>query len=797
MFLSGTIATGHLLLFALAFLLCLVFIFITMLYKKESSIPFSSLHGMGFYCKDLVNSDEVFSDKLCQLLGKERIADLEEFLLCFEDIDKSILVDIFSRIGGAYNCGLEKGGACSESIKFTNQKDNTVKYCICSYTYITASSSKELLKIVVLFHDVSAGIEALQGIKHENSILKKDLVYKSNIINSLPFPVWVRDKNFKIQYSNTQFNYLVPKEQQYSAKINIARKEKELSEKAYNTNVVQSEEIYVVINGKRNLYHFYEVPITDSGLVMGTCYDCGDKDQIKSELQRHVAAQSDLLESTASAVAVYGSDMKLKFFNQAFVKMWGLEEHWLVTQPSYTEFLNKLRSDRKLPEQIDFQLFKKEQLSLFTDLTLTHNDFLYLPDGRSLRVIVIPHALGGLLFSYEDMTDRLALERSYNTLTAVQKSTINHLNEGITVFSEDGRLQISNTQFAKMWGVSDSVLGSKPHFVVVIEKILENTDDFSKNESFKEDFFSCINSRKKSRLKIEKTDGSIIDVLFVPLPDGATLICYRDISDTIMVEKILVDKNRALQEADKLKTEFLANMSYELRSPLTSIVGFAGLLEGNHCGKLNKKQYEYVTAINDSSKYLMSLINDILDIVSLEAGYLTLDVNKVDFKQATESVIDLVTQKIKKLDVKLYVSYSEGKFIGIGDYKRIKQVVFRMLSNAIGRLNAKGSLYFNIRSVDNKYLVLNIKDYGEYVPMNDQKQIFDRFYGVNSTEVANNKDNFGMSLVKSIVELHGGRVSFVSKKGQCNILRAIIPLNNADLLSEGATNSDVLAEELN
>ncbi len=780
MFLSGGMSLEYLLICVLVFLVITLSVVLFKMYRQEDVLPFSALSNMSFYCKDLRRGTEFFSERLCRFLGRGHIECIEDFYQSFDDHNKAVLVEIFSKIKDAHQ--QDKHTMYSEPIAVINEKSGLTKYFVCSYATVVEPTTKILLKIFLFFYDVTNHVEHVNAMKREVSNIKSELVHKNSILNALPFPVWVRDKELKLQYFNTQFNYFIPYDQQYLSNLSFLGKEDELAKKAYDSKVMQTAELYMVINGTWHLYNFYEVPVPGSELLVGVGYSCEDKDKIRSELQRHIAAQADLLESTSSAVAIYGSDMKLKFFNHAFVKMWGLEEKWLVTQPSYSDFLNRLRSERKLPEQIDFQQFKNEQMSLFTDLTLTHNDFLYLPDGRSLRVIVIQHALGGLLFSYEDMTDRLALERSYRTLSAVQKSTIDHLNEGITVFSEDGRLQVSNDQFSRIWTFPKDILSTKPHMVVVIDKMIEQVEEVKKNTSFRDEFFLCVNSRETRNFQIKKTDGSIIDALFVPLPDGATLICYRDITDTIMVEKILVDKNLALQEADRLKTEFLANMSYELRSPLTSIIGFSGLLEGKHFGLLNDKQLEYVNAINDSSKYLMSLINDILDVASIEAGYMTLDIEKVDLREAIKSVVELVSQRISGQSIKLNISDIKKDLVGMCDMKRIKQVIFKMLNNAVGRTLEKGEVSLFVRCINNKYVVLSIKDYGDYVSVEDQNQIFNKFYGMGNAITAKNKDNLGLSLVKSIVEMHGGRVCFVSKQNEYNVLRAIIPLNNKELI---------------
>ena len=125
-----------------------------------------------------------------------------------------------------------------------------------------------------------------------------------------------------------------------------------------------------------------------------------------------------------------------------------------------------------------------------------------------------------------------------------------------------------------------------------------------------------------------RVDGSVIDWALVPLPDGASLFTFQDVTDSIRVERALRDRAEAMETADRLKSEFIANISYELRTPLTAIVGFAEILENQFFGELNERQLEYSRGIVQSSVQLTTLINDILDLASIEAGHLELEIGR-------------------------------------------------------------------------------------------------------------------------------------------------------------------------
>lgn len=661
-------------------------------------------------------------------------------------------------------------------LKVKKEVSSKPLYLACNKILLSDNRGRPQKEFFLFFSDVTKQTLQDKHLRYENELFRKELLYKNNILNTIPMPIWARNEDLDIKYFNNAYSQIIS---DLGCDVNksapeISKKQKVLAQKAKKTKSLQIEERHLVSNGKRLLYELQEIPVQGADSIVGVGYDITSKEAIKTELEMNISAQSDLLESTSSANAIFDSEMKIKFFNQTFIKLWDLEEKWLVSNPTYGEILEKLREKRQLPEQINFQEFKKEQLNLFTDLTSTHNDFLYLPDGRYLRVIVIPHALGGLLFSYEDITSKLTLEREYKTLSAVQKETIDHLNEGISVFTENGKLQISNERFEQIWELDKTYLKSKPHIMDIIEKIQNRLSKNSRNK-ITDIFLNNINSRKTTNLKLHTSTLSTIDVLFVPLPDGATLISYHDITDSILVEKTLIEKNDALEAADKLKTEFLANVSYDLRSPLTSIIGFSQALDKQYFGKLNELQSEYIAGINDSSQYLLTLINDILDLASIDAGQMQLHLKKFDIYDNIISLVDLIQERIKENKLKFHFSCSDEIGYMTGDIKIIKQVLFKLISNAISNSNPGQSIKLSIKKDSINNVVFTVEDNATTISVEEQQYIFDIFHKVNSNKIKSKSAALGLVLVKNFIELHGGSLKFRRKRSKGIVFQCILP----------------------
>jgi signal transduction histidine kinase len=632
-------------------------------------------------------------------------------------------------------------------------------------------------------------------LRDENEKLKLELRHYSTLLNMSPYPIWQRSDGLDIRFHNFAYGEAIEDVVEIAGDIRVPELDKrvrQMAQKALETSTPQVERRHIVVGGERKLYEISEFPVPEEKMVAGFALDLSEVDALKEDIGRHISAQDDLLESSASAMAIYGSDMRLKYFNNAFVALWKFDEVWLDTQPTYSEILEVLREKRRLPEQANFQLFKQQQIRLFTQLLGPHEEFFYLPDGKALRVIAIPHALGGILFAYEDVTDRLALERSYNTLIAVQRETLDNLHEGVAVFGEDGRLKLSNPGYLMMWHLELEFANSEPHLRDIIEKC-KDLFVYDEWEQFKTQSTEHMQRREFKSLRIERRDGKVIDWRKVPLPDGATLITYLDITDSTLVERSLRERNDALQEADKLKTEFLANVSYELRSPLTSISGFSEMLRQEYFGTLSEKQREYVEGIHQSSQHLMHLINDILDLASIEAGYMRLDVARFDIYAMMKSVSSLIAERSKELHIT--VKFECPSRIGqmTGDETRIKQILFNLLSNALKYAPANSVVTFGAKEVNEGELILWVEDEGQGIPLEEQEAIFSKFYRGRNQEASKGKTGkrtgtgLGLSIVKSFIELHGGRVTLHSEPGkgarfECHVLR-----DNADLAPVGKT----------
>ena len=615
--------------------------------------------------------------------------------------------------------------------------------------------------------------------------------------NALPQPRWLRDKSGEIIWVNHAYseaagltiNTILNEQKELTANIRKAkgRKDKQLlgkdqALKALETDEPQRSEAHINISGKRLLMKIIEIPLSGLDMTLGLTEDITRTEELETELKRYQSSTIELLEQLRAAIAIYGADESLEFYNSAFAQLWGLEDGWLNTKPKLGDIMEKLRETRRLPEQADFRKFKQSWLDMFTALINPHDEMLYLPDGQALRMLVVPHSMGGLMMTFENVTSRLELESSYNTLIAVQKETLDNLGEAVAVYGGDGRLKLWNPAFGRLWNLNPEDLDGEPHVSSIVEKL---SGFFTKEEwpKRKEELSAKALDRMMHEGRLKRADNTLIDFTTVPLPDGGVLITYIDVTDTVRVENALREKNAALEAAEQLKLDFLANVSYQLRTPLNAIMGFNEILDKEYFGALNTRQKEYTRDTQKASEKLLELIDDILDLATLEAGYMTLQREDVSVYTLMSNIKDLVSDWARKahIEVDLKCAKNIGKITA--DEKRLKQAIINVIRNAISFTPEHGQITLAAKKRKDG-IEISVQDNGVGIEKEDRQRIFEPFERAQSAatdaRLTRSGAGLGLSLVKNIVALHGGEVSLDSEPGKGTIVTMFVPFTSIE-----------------
>ncbi|WP_339781100.1 PAS-domain containing protein [uncultured Thalassospira sp.] len=635
--------------------------------------------------------------------------------------------------------------------------------------HVTGTVARRDRKSSVLGHAVWFRDETRHTRERESQIgdfaaLRQDVSSLRHVIDELPFPVWRRDSELNLVDCNAA--YVEAVEHKTAQEVIRAGSElgagsipdqgRALAASALRNNETTTRDYHVVMQGDRRLLRITESPVMqgdDVGGMVGFAIDCTELEEKQADLSRHVRAHAEVLENLGTAIAIFGGNKRLIFFNAAFAALWDLDEEWLLGEPALEDLLRRLRDERKLPEVTDFGQFRDQENQRFTDLLKPVEDLLHLPNGVTLRRFVSPHPFGGLMFAYEDVTDKLVLESSYNTLIAVQRETLENLHEAVGVISGDGRLRLYNHGFGDMWALDDVFLAAAPHLSDVIEKSRDFWSVPGDWGKFKSRMVARITNHEPMSGRLERSDGSIIDFAVVPLPDGAVMMSYLDVTDSIRVERALRERNEALRTADQMKSDFISTVSRELTRPLDHINGLADRMLPHLHGNVSQS----VEIIRTEAQSMLALVDDMRDLATLGSGQVALELDTVDPRRLLRSLEALTRARLAELNVSLRLYCSRNIGWMVADERRLKQALFILVTNVL-RNAPEGSEVSVVarRRGENIEITIGLTD------ETPQPMLFE---GLRDGEPASARRALGMAMVRAVVEIHGGRVK-ISRDGR-------------------------------
>lgn len=615
------------------------------------------------------------------------------------------------------------------------------------------------------------------------------------LLDAIPAPAWARDDLSRLTWVNTAYVKAVEAQDQRDVLMRGTELLESPAREIAATKRAQAEVFRgrsaAVIAGWRRTLDVTEVPQPDR--AVGIAFDVSELEAARVDLQTLMQAHARTLDQLSTAVAMFDRRKQLVFYNAAYRQLWSLDSGFLDQKPSESEILDRLRARRMLPEQADFRAWKELHLAGYQSLE-TSEAIWHLPDGRTLRAVFNPNPQSGVTYLFDDVTAQFNLQSQFNAQTRVQRETLDTLKEGVAVFGTDGRLKLSNAAFARLWRLEPAELEAKPHIDRIAELCGELAPDPAPWNALRTAVAGLHDRRTGLELRLVYRDGAIVDCTAAPLPDGATLLTFTDVTASVNVERALTDRHQALLETEKLRNDFVHHFSYELRSPLTNIIGFSQLLGDGSIGSLNPKQSEYVGYVMKSSAALLAIINDILDLATIDTGALELNLQEIDVVETINAAAEGVQDRLAESSLGLQVVALPNIGTFRADPKRVRQILFNLLSNAIG-FSAPGQTVTLAALRRGDEIVFKVSDRGRGIPHDVLAHVFDRFRS-NVIGSRHRGVGLGLSIVKSFVELHGGRVLIDSAPGEGTTVTCIFPAQDETVATAPAAPAMVRAGEV-
>jgi PAS domain S-box-containing protein len=617
-----------------------------------------------------------------------------------------------------------------------------------------------------------AELDRLALIRHYDYILK----YANDII-------FLLDKNFSIIEGNDKAieTYQYDRNELIGQNISKLRAETELV--SLETDLRTLDEIghstYETIHRKKDGSVFpIEISARRVDIEGVKYYHSISRDITERKHAENILKESEerfrkIFEDSPFCMLMTGKDLGIIHANSAFCKMIGYAEEELIG----LTFRNFTHPDHISEDEYSILRLVAEEIPVY------HTEKRYIrSDGSiiwgSTTVSIIRNNDGEVHFflaMIEDITARKTAETELEKSFSLQKATLESTADGILVVDNYRKIVQYNQKFTEMWRIPLEIMRSGKDEVALqfVRDQLKYPDQFVNQVKRLYSDPDAITSDM-----LEFSDGRFFERYSQPQRIGGITAgrvwSFRDITERKKAEAELIAAKEKAEESDRLKTAFLHNVSHEIRTPMNAIMGFSTLLNEPDVSDSDRKQF--IEIISQSGNQLLSIINDIVDLASVESGQMKLNIKEINLNTTLRRISEQFSYKEKphKITLTLNISLTDKEVDILTDGTKLVQIISNLINNAF-KFTKKGKIDFGYELKDD-FLEFFVKDTGIGIPPEHQTKIFDRFYQVDSAVSRQyTGTGMGLSICKAYVELLGGKIWLDSNPGEGTAFNFTIP----------------------
>ena len=610
--------------------------------------------------------------------------------------------------------------------------------------------------------------DELARLSEEAARARDDFGALVGLIEAAPMPMWFRGADMQLRLVNKAYVAAVGGEsadQVVAEQVELVervsgRTAAEVAQQAAERRQPIERILTATIDNARRTVRVTDLPLSGEGIA-GYAVDIEEMEEQAREFRAFREAQRSMLDQLSIGVGQFDAQHRLTFANQPFHRVFSLPPGVVAERLRFDQMLMIARENGRIPEVRDFPAWRSD-LERWFQMDEPEDVNWPLPDTTHLRVVAQPLPDGGLVMIAEDRTEQLALSANRDTLLRTRTATFDSLFEALAVFAPDGHLEVWNRGFPVAWGLESEVLDGHPQAEQLLEKIAEQLADPKEIAQIGQTIRAATLDRKDREGKIELADGRILSYAGVPLPDGNGLLTALDVTASQQAEQALRERNRALEEADSVMTRFLANMSYEFRTPLTSIGGFAELLSQGIAGELSPQAQEYIQAITASVGKLSEQVENVLDLSQSEAGLMPLRKTKIELLPFIEQIVRKREDEIVKAGLSLHLNGDAKKAVE-ADRQQLQRAIAHLLDNAITHTPDGGRILIDIdaRKGVNR---IAISDNGKGMSQHELARALEGIRMSEDGKGIERRQGLGIPLAQQLVEAHDGTLEFTTRK---------------------------------
>ncbi|MEM7742378.1 MAG: ATP-binding protein [Pseudomonadota bacterium] len=480
-------------------------------------------------------------------------------------------------------------------------------------------------------------------------------------------------------------------------------------------------------------------------------------------------ALTEFLETLRDGVIVVGADRRVKYMNASYLRQFGLQPGDISIgddiSTAYLALANAGRlgtPDGSTPEEL-----ADERVASWGAERL-RSERRYIPNGAVLDIYRSETTTGDTVSICVDATEAELTSRELERQRGYMESVLEHTSEAITLLDRNGNFVMYNTRLLELYDIDpDKVFWGMPYddFTEQFGDLANLPTRARRAEIAKRREFAFDPTTTNVRRPL--ANGRTLNINKTNLPDGGCVMTMRDITEDLAREEALVAARREAEESSRHKSEFVARMSHEMRTPLNGILGVAALMER---GELAARERKLVDVITSSGRVLLRLIDDILDLSRMDADTFELVEDRLVVGEVLKESLEVIRPSAEEAGLELRLRGELDKIPPLrGDNIRIKQILLNLLTNAV-KFTERGSVDLRVDSDEGPEgvtLTCAVVDTGVGISEEKLGQIFQRFYQIDGTVTRRHGGaGLGLSITRKLVDLMGGTIQVESELGK-------------------------------
>jgi signal transduction histidine kinase len=598
-----------------------------------------------------------------------------------------------------------------------------------------------------------------------------DATELASLIDTLPVYIWQEDRNMKITYCNKQYASAVESTQEAiiaNGTTLVPKRRYSCSPTEQVRNLPKQFVEYAIIHGERRVLSITQIYCNKHGMSTWVAIDTTDYETLQKEHASYKKQIEEIFDNISVPVAIFDRDTTLVFANSAIVRLLHMDGANIHEFRRFSDIVNSLICNETIVVSSSASEYREKIMSVISTLIEPYYTSINLRDGKSMGVTILPIRDGGLMFVFEDFSERVDLERKISSLESIYAEMARSLPDGIIIFGDDNKIKLTNKALHHMLHINQPTSSEESNSdgKHVRDFFELHTDAFASSE-VANDFFAILINAAATRRSVSGTiafiNGKIMRYCYFSLPEGMNMMTFTDITDSLVLCDAIDEKNRVVAQISSLKETLVSKIACEFKTPLGTILGFVDILYNMYFGDLNEKQLGYCLELRNVTTHLAETVNAIIHLINIEHENVSPKFEETDLAMFLDKIVNNLASRAEDNSIELTTDIRSQNASVIIDRQLMKNALSQLISRAIKVSPRGGAVSVTVEDSAERGGSINVTvtDTGIAVSSDDIDDYW-MIFSSNCGSIVGYGSMLEIILARKTIELHKGRITVVA-----------------------------------